>query len=809
MEVARDLEGLLRAWEEHSSARPATGVVHVGFERSLARCFDDLAGRYPHRVLLTAAAKYALPSSFRASAAPVGEVEGQAVYMAIRGWGYEVDDIVPAAGQTASTFEFTGWLRDLVGEHPNSAQLLAEAGIFDDASYCVNEDSLDPETRKILGLARYRALINDREGDPCAVARAAPPWLHEREFATINVRARVANVFNANNIRTVADLGKQSLADLLRMRNFGRTSVADLLSTLNTAMQSGPLDAIRRVDACRDAGLLQEVRRSLLTFGARERDILSRRMGLDGPVETLEEIGESYAITRERIRQIEANTLERLVNQEVWDDLLAEKLSTLLRSREFPLPVLGVEAVDPWFSGIATATSAFRYILTNMCANSIDLVEVDGVAYLAFINQQLWETTLSQARDLLAAGTEKGWTEQHCRSLVYALLPDEAAEFRILLWEKATVQCHFSANDSGVQALRSYGRGAEHIVEAVLQESGRPLHYSEIFERASLRAKREFDIRTVHNAAAAVGYLLGRGTFGLSKHLPLDAQDLAALAEQAEAVISEAPSGRQWHATELLTALIEQGSRQALVADKYVLDAALRRSGQVKSLGRLVWTQGDSDGNDQVRIDVWNAVVALIRQAGRPLNASEIKQRLTAIRGLGEHVQFHAYPPLIRVGPSVWGLIDRDIALTPAKQTEFTDALAALLARRGVGVHASELWNLLTPIPELSIEAALSLARLDERMRVSVGQYVYLERWEGPRRETVSVALEAVMRRLDAPTPFNEIVGLVQDRIGRLCERSTVSGCLQALGATFDINEMWSFNFDGAEEPVDSETRAF
>lgn len=44
----------------------------------------------------------------------------------------------------------------------------------------------------------------------------------------------------------------------------------------------------------------------------RQRDIIKRRFGLDGPAETLESIGEHYSVTRERIRQIEAKALKRL-----------------------------------------------------------------------------------------------------------------------------------------------------------------------------------------------------------------------------------------------------------------------------------------------------------------------------------------------------------------------------------------------------------------------------------------------------------------------------------------------------------------
>ena len=45
---------------------------------------------------------------------------------------------------------------------------------------------------------------------------------------------------------------------------------------------------------------------------ARLTDIVRRRFGIDGPAETLEQIGEDYGVTRERIRQLESKALEIL-----------------------------------------------------------------------------------------------------------------------------------------------------------------------------------------------------------------------------------------------------------------------------------------------------------------------------------------------------------------------------------------------------------------------------------------------------------------------------------------------------------------
>ena len=61
-------------------------------------------------------------------------------------------------------------------------------------------------------------------------------------------------------------------------------------------------------------GLLKDrLKEILIDLTAREQKILSMRFGLsDGVTHTLEEVGEEFGVTRERIRQIEAKSLEKI-----------------------------------------------------------------------------------------------------------------------------------------------------------------------------------------------------------------------------------------------------------------------------------------------------------------------------------------------------------------------------------------------------------------------------------------------------------------------------------------------------------------
>ncbi|HET7652256.1 MAG TPA: sigma-70 family RNA polymerase sigma factor [Acidimicrobiales bacterium] len=71
--------------------------------------------------------------------------------------------------------------------------------------------------------------------------------------------------------------------------------------------------AVSPFEAAADALLPAELERLLAPLDERERQILKLRFGLDrGEPRTLEEVGESFNLTRERIRQIEARAMSKL-----------------------------------------------------------------------------------------------------------------------------------------------------------------------------------------------------------------------------------------------------------------------------------------------------------------------------------------------------------------------------------------------------------------------------------------------------------------------------------------------------------------
>jgi RNA polymerase primary sigma factor len=66
-------------------------------------------------------------------------------------------------------------------------------------------------------------------------------------------------------------------------------------------------------DSLVDASMVQKTRHVLKSLNARERKILRMRYGIEQESDkTLEEIGQSFGLSRERIRQLEVQALRKL-----------------------------------------------------------------------------------------------------------------------------------------------------------------------------------------------------------------------------------------------------------------------------------------------------------------------------------------------------------------------------------------------------------------------------------------------------------------------------------------------------------------
>ena len=115
-------------------------------------------------------------------------------------------------------------------------------------------------------------------------------------------------------LANVLDLPKEKVSDTLRVS--GRHVSVD--APFSDGEDNNLLDVLVNTDSPNaDRGLINEslsteVERALATLTDRERDIIRYFFGIGCPEMTLEEIGEKFGLTRERVRQIKEKAIRRL-----------------------------------------------------------------------------------------------------------------------------------------------------------------------------------------------------------------------------------------------------------------------------------------------------------------------------------------------------------------------------------------------------------------------------------------------------------------------------------------------------------------
>ena len=139
-------------------------------------------------------------------------------------------------------------------------------------------------------LARVRSVERSLVQD---LGREPEPWEVAREVGLALSEVRELMGFGSAPVSLEAPIGED-----------GNGRVADLVADDST---EGPFE--HATDSLQREGL----KRALSLISDRERTVIELRYGLTGrPPMTLEQIGRDFGITRERVRQIESNSLRKL-----------------------------------------------------------------------------------------------------------------------------------------------------------------------------------------------------------------------------------------------------------------------------------------------------------------------------------------------------------------------------------------------------------------------------------------------------------------------------------------------------------------
>ena len=114
-----------------------------------------------------------------------------------------------------------------------------------------------------------------------------------------------------------------------------------------------------------------------------QRTAVINRLGLsDGQSRTLEEIGFTLGVTRERVRQIESKILSKFEKHTLWDDIYRDKIIQIFEDCGRVLLVKDLAIFDDWFDGFELDLGGWRTFIKFFSDGQHEVGQYNNVLFL-------------------------------------------------------------------------------------------------------------------------------------------------------------------------------------------------------------------------------------------------------------------------------------------------------------------------------------------------------------------------------------------------------------------------------------------
>ncbi len=241
----------------------------------------------------------------------------------------------------------------------------------------------------------------------------------------------------------------------------------------------------------------------------RTKDVLVRRFGLEtGKRETLESIGISYGITRERVRQIESDGLSKISGKIEKDHKVFQYFATFLKNEG------GSKKEDILLSELGNQNySSHVFFLLNLRPDNFKRIsETKDIHCVWTIDSQSLDSAKNVIKDLYKKfkTTKKALNLKECNASF-------AIKSNVLL-SYLQISKLIDKGPQGNFGLRDWAeinpRGVKDKAFLILKRENKPLHFSRV---ASLIGQDAL-VQTVHNELIRDSrfVLIGRGIYALA-----------------------------------------------------------------------------------------------------------------------------------------------------------------------------------------------------------------------------------------------------------------------------------------------------
>jgi predicted Zn-ribbon and HTH transcriptional regulator len=254
----------------------------------------------------------------------------------------------------------------------------------------------------------------------------------------------------------------------------------------------------------------------------RERDVIRRRFGLNGPRETLEQIGETYGITRERVRQLEKSIVFKLQNAAETDlpyidEFQVELFNKLKNSGN----IATMTDLAKYFGKKGDKSDKLKVIfLTTLLPDLLILDDSDDHHHAVAHNegQTIPEVKAKISHIVKSINENK---EPMTIDEIHAKMESHPKEHVEALVKTSKNLMSFKDRWGNVRWPSVNPKNIRDKIYLVLKENGKPMHFSKIteaVEKAGFK-KRKVTNQAIHNELIKDDrfVLIGRGIYALTE----------------------------------------------------------------------------------------------------------------------------------------------------------------------------------------------------------------------------------------------------------------------------------------------------
>ena len=294
----------------------------------------------------------------------------------------------------------------------------------------------------------------------------------------------------------------------------------------------------------------------------RDKEVLSDRFGLTGSKpKTLEEIGKKLGITRERVRQIEKNTLKKLIDF-IGTDLRGQEIASIIKKpiSENGNVIRTIDLDNIIIGKNASAKAKHQLALIVACCKDITLYSETSSVYKNYfiepVNPQLINKIIKET--IATLKVKNSPVEEKVLIKTVSQEVTEAGTETILA--AISVSKHILKTESGHLGLTHWRdinpKSIKDKTYYILKKHNKPLHYTEIATHIQNFGGGEKHVtkQAVHNELIRDErfVLIGRGIYALSEW----GYASGVVEEVIEAVLVEA--GRPMHKDDIINEVLKR-----------------------------------------------------------------------------------------------------------------------------------------------------------------------------------------------------------------------------------------------------------